>query len=133
MFSDAQENAIVDIVVVNNAIKLREIQDRVLADNDIFENVNSVSTTTIARVLKKHQVTMKQLYTVPFERNSERVKEQRYQYVQVRRLRLRTQLYKIFTVKKNTSISTVKLCTYCFSESNGGGSTGKTTFICIYR
>ena len=44
------------MVVVNNAIKLREIQDRVLADNDIFENVNSVSTTTIARVLKKHQV-----------------------------------------------------------------------------
>lgn len=88
------------MVVVNNAIKLREIQDRVLADNDIFENVNSVSTTTIARVLKKHQVTMKQLYTVPFERNSERVKEQRYQYVQVRRLRLRTQLYQIFTVKK---------------------------------
>lgn len=65
------------MVVVNNAIKLREIQDRVLADNDIFENVNSVSTTTIARVLKKHQVTMKQLYTVPFERNSERVKEQK--------------------------------------------------------
>lgn len=57
------------MVVVNNAIKLQEIQDRVLADNDIFENVNSVSTTTIARVLQKHQVTMKQLYTVPFERN----------------------------------------------------------------
>ncbi|XDV13831.1 hypothetical protein PO909_002157 [Leuciscus waleckii] len=41
-----------------------------------------VSTATIARVLEKHKIRMKQLYTVPFERNSERVKELWYQYVQ---------------------------------------------------
>ncbi|XP_053351529.1 uncharacterized protein LOC128521668 [Clarias gariepinus] len=35
------------------------------------------------RVLKRHQMTMKQLYKVPFERNSERVKALRYQYVQL--------------------------------------------------
>ena len=36
ILSDAQENAIVDMVIGNNAIKLREIQDRVMADNIIF-------------------------------------------------------------------------------------------------
>lgn len=84
ILSEAQEIAIVDMVIGNNAIKLREIRDRVLADNITFGNVNTVSTTTIARVLEKHKIRMKQLYTVPFERNGERVKELRYQYVQVR-------------------------------------------------
>lgn len=42
-----------------------------LADNITFRNVESVSITTIARVLKKHQIRMKQLYTVAFERNSD--------------------------------------------------------------
>lgn len=80
------------MVIANNAIKLREIRDRVLADNATFANVHNVSVTTIARVLTKHQVSMKQLYTVPFERNSERVKELRYQYVQVRCLYTTVQL-----------------------------------------
>ncbi len=84
IFSDVQETAIVDMVIANNAIKLRGIQDRVLADNITFANVNMVSTMTIARVLEKHKIRMKQLYTVPFERNSERVKELWYQYVQVK-------------------------------------------------
>ncbi len=46
-----------------------------LVDNITFANVNMVSTTTIVRVLKKYTIRMKQLYTVPFERNRERVKE----------------------------------------------------------
>lgn len=86
MFSDVQETAIVDMVIENNAIKLKEIHARVLADNLVFVNIPNVSMTTIARVLKKHQIRMKQLYTVPFERNSEHVKELRHQYVQVRGL-----------------------------------------------
>lgn len=84
ILSDVQEIAIVELVIGNNAIKLMEIQDRVLADNITFGNVNSVSTTTIARVLEKHKIRTKQLSTAPFERNCERVKELRYQYVQVR-------------------------------------------------
>jgi hypothetical protein len=52
ILSDAQE--IADMVIGNNAIKLQEIQDRVLADNITVGNVNTVSTTTIARVLEKH-------------------------------------------------------------------------------
>lgn len=84
MFTDVQETAIVDMVIRNNGIKLTEIRHRVLADNVTFTNIHSVSITTISRVLKKHQVRMKQLYTVPFERNSEHVKQLRNQYVQVR-------------------------------------------------
>ncbi|KAL3973664.1 NLR family CARD domain-containing protein 3 [Sarotherodon galilaeus] len=82
MFTDVQETAIVDMVIRNNGIKLTEIRHRVLADNVTVANIHSVSITTISRVLKKHQVRMKQLYTVPFERNSEHVKQLRNQYVQ---------------------------------------------------
>lgn len=52
-------------------------------DHEIFDNIDSISLTTIMGTLSKHRVWMKQLYTVPFERNSERVKELRQQYVQV--------------------------------------------------
>lgn len=72
------------MVVANNAIRLREIQTAVIQDHNMFANVNSVSVATIDRVLKRHQIGTKQLYKVPFERNSDRVKEIRYQYVQVR-------------------------------------------------
>ena len=83
-FTLQQENAIVQMVIANNSIRLREICNNIITDIGVFANIEKVGTTTIARVLKKHQIRMKQLYTVPFERNSERVKELRYQYVQVR-------------------------------------------------
>lgn len=84
IFTDVQETAVIDMVIASNAINLREIRDRVLRDNTTFASVNTVSTTTIARVLEKHKVRMKQLYKVPFERKDERVKQLCYQYVQVR-------------------------------------------------
>ncbi len=71
------------MVIANNSIRLREIQNAIINDNNVFANINSVSISTIDRVLKIHQMNMKQLYKVPFERNSERVKELGYQYVQV--------------------------------------------------
>lgn len=83
LLNNDQELAIVEMVVANNAIKLHEIQTRIVEDHEIFDNIDSISLTTITRTLSKHRVRMKQLYTVPFERNSERVKELRRQYVQV--------------------------------------------------
>lgn len=71
------------MVLQNNLIRLREIQQRVEEDNENFEGINSVSLSTIDRVLKRNLISLKQVYRVPFERNSERVKELRYQYVQV--------------------------------------------------
>lgn len=83
VFNQLQEQEICNMVIANNSIRLREIQSAIINDNNVFANINSVSISTIDRVLKRHQMTMKQLYKVPFERNSERVKALRYQYVQV--------------------------------------------------
>ncbi|XP_034082074.1 FMRFamide-related neuropeptides-like [Gymnodraco acuticeps] len=74
-FTPEQESAIVDMVVANNEIRLREIQARIIADQDVFSNIPSISVATIDWVLKRHHLRMKQIYKVPFERNSDRVKE----------------------------------------------------------
>ncbi len=85
MFSPHQETLIVDMVRENNAIKLSEIQQKIIEDHVNFQGINSVSLSTVDRVLKRNRLRMKQLYRVPFDRNSDRVKEQRFQYVQVGR------------------------------------------------
>lgn len=74
------------MVRANNAIRLREIQCAIIEDNNVFQHIQSVSTSTMDRVLRRHHMSMKQLYRVPFERNDDRVKELRYQYVQVKYL-----------------------------------------------
>ncbi|KAL3987640.1 hypothetical protein ACER0C_014755 [Sarotherodon galilaeus] len=68
IFTAAQETLIVDMVRGNNLIKLREIRDKVIADNVNFESIDDTR--------------MKQVYRVPFERNSARHKDLRYEYVQ---------------------------------------------------
>ena len=83
IFTPLQEREIVNMVLANNAIRLRETQAKIIEDQIIFQNVNQVSLSTIARILKAHQVQMKQMYRVPFERNSERVKQLRHEYVEV--------------------------------------------------
>ena len=70
LLNNDQELAI-DMVVANNAIKLHEIQSTIVEDHEIFDNIDSISLPTITRTLSKHRVRMKQLYTVPFERNSQ--------------------------------------------------------------
>nr|XP_024654404.1 uncharacterized protein LOC112430389 [Maylandia zebra] len=67
---------------VASIIRIFQQTNRIVADHKIFDNIDRISLTTITRTLSKHRVRMKQLYTVPFERNSERVKELRRQYVQ---------------------------------------------------
>ncbi len=74
------------MVRANNAIRLREIQSAIIEDNNVFQNIQSVSISTIDRVLRRHHMSMKQMYRVPFERNDDRVKELRHQYVQVKYL-----------------------------------------------
>ncbi len=79
-----QEQEICHTAIASNTRRLREIQTAVLEDNGIFADISSVSLSMIDRELKRQQVTMRQLYKVPFERNCDRVKELRYQYVQVK-------------------------------------------------
>ena len=74
LLSEDQEHAIVDMVIADNGIKLREIQTKIIENNQLFHNVESISLTTIARTLTKYRVRMKQLYTVPFKRNSEKLR-----------------------------------------------------------
>lgn len=99
LLNEQQEQEICNMVMANNAITLRQIHAAILQDNAIFPNVNSISNFTIDRILKKHQMTMKQIYRVPFERNSDRVKELRYQYVHVSQL-LVVHHYNLFTIKQ---------------------------------
>ncbi|XP_070409846.1 uncharacterized protein [Nothobranchius furzeri] len=53
----------------NNLIRLREIRDKVIADNVNFESID-VSLATIDRVLRRQKMWMKQVYRVPFERDT---------------------------------------------------------------
>ncbi|XP_045560151.1 uncharacterized protein [Salmo salar] len=81
MFIGVQEAAIVNLVLENDEIRLREIQSHIIQDNTIFNNIQRVSLSTLAHILKRNQIRMKQLYKVPFERNSQRNKEVRRAYV----------------------------------------------------
>ncbi|XP_027008009.2 uncharacterized protein LOC113646166 [Tachysurus fulvidraco] len=82
LFTQVQELAIVQMVQENYAIRLRELQQRIIADRMVFNNINRVSISTISRILQKHNFRMKQMYRVPFERNSVRVKDLCHDYVQ---------------------------------------------------
>ncbi|XP_046733424.1 uncharacterized protein LOC124403737 [Silurus meridionalis] len=82
IFTAAQETLIVDMVRENKLIRLREIRDKVIADNVNFKSIDDVSLATIDRVLRCQKMRMKQVYRVPFERNSTRHKDLRYEYVQ---------------------------------------------------
>ncbi|XP_038138342.1 uncharacterized protein LOC119781817 [Cyprinodon tularosa] len=69
------------MVCENNLIRLREIRDKDIDDNVNFEGIDDVSLATIDRVLLSQKMRMKQVYRVPFERNSAR-QDLRYEYVQ---------------------------------------------------
>ncbi len=71
------------VVRENNAIRLHELQQRIIANRNVFNNINRVSISTLSYILQKHKFRMKKLYRVPFERNSVRVKDLRHDYVQV--------------------------------------------------
>ena len=98
LFTQQQELAIVDLVRAN---RLNQLQQQILADREVFNNIERVSSFTIRSILVKHQITMKQLYRVPFERNSVRVKGLQREYVQVSV----TVLYIYNTVLESSSYS----------------------------
>ena len=83
MFNEAQEEAVTNLVLANNAITLREIQSHIIRDNTPFNNIGQVSLSTLARLLYWNQVQMKQLYRAPFERNAQRITDLRHVYVEV--------------------------------------------------
>ncbi|XP_029553540.1 uncharacterized protein LOC115152827 [Salmo trutta] len=82
ILTDQQEWAVVNLVRARNDIHPTEIRQHILDNDDMFNNVEAISLPAIARMLKRHQVSLKQLYRVPFERNADRVKQLRTEYVQ---------------------------------------------------
>ncbi|KAL1252546.1 hypothetical protein QQF64_017239 [Cirrhinus molitorella] len=60
---------------LDNIIRPREIQERVIKDNTHYQGIDSVSISTTDCVLYHNRMRMKRVYGVPFERNSPRVKE----------------------------------------------------------
>ncbi len=83
MFTEQQEREIVNMVLANNAITLNQLQANIVNNHASFNDIHQVSTSTLARILKKKHIQMKQIYRVPFERNSERVKRLRHDYAEV--------------------------------------------------
>ena len=75
MFSDEHEVAIVNIVLANNQIWLCELREQIITDQITFADINTVSKSTLSHIVKKQNILLKQLYKVPFERNSGRVRE----------------------------------------------------------
>ena len=53
MFTGVQEAAIVNLVLENNEIRLREIQSHIIQDKTLFNNFHRVSLSTLARILKQ--------------------------------------------------------------------------------
>lgn len=50
MFTAQQETAIVNMVVENNAITLKQIQRKMIEDQVVFHTISSVSLSTLDRV-----------------------------------------------------------------------------------
>lgn len=46
MFTDVQETAIINMVLANNAIRIREIREHILNNDTIFNNIKPVDHTT---------------------------------------------------------------------------------------
>ncbi len=66
LFTREQEAIIVGMVLQDNVIRLREIQERVIQDNTHFQGIDSVSISTVERVLHCNRMRMKQVYRVHF-------------------------------------------------------------------
>ena len=75
MFTAEQETAIVNMVLANNALTIKQIKTAIIDDQAMFHNIATVSIATVDRVLRRNELRMKQVYRVPFERNSKRVKQ----------------------------------------------------------
>lgn len=62
---------------------MSEIKHAIEENDDTVINVVSISRPKISRLLKRHQVSVKHIYLVPFERNTDQVKQLRPEYVPV--------------------------------------------------
>src|SRR4029434_2834156 len=57
-----------------NSVTIKQIKSAITDDQAMFQNIDTVSLATVDRVLRRNELRMKQVYRVPFERNSDSVK-----------------------------------------------------------
>lgn len=62
LLDDDQELAVVGMVIANKAIRPQKIQTRIIKENYVFQNVDSISLSRTDRTLPKHRVRMKQSF-----------------------------------------------------------------------
>ncbi len=55
------------MVIANNAIRLHEIQRRIIEDQQAFSEIDRISISTIDRLLHRNRLRMKQVYRVPLK------------------------------------------------------------------
>jgi len=109
-FTAEQETDIVKMVRENNTITLRQIQTRILADHATFRNIQTVSLSTLDRVLRRNAMRMKQVYRVLFDRNTDHIKELRQEFVLVSPIHSALTHACIVPVIQYCSFSTVSHC-----------------------
>lgn len=61
MFSAQQEELIIDMVLKDKAIKLKEIKKRIIEDDANFRGISNVSLSTIDRVLHRNSTLLRHL------------------------------------------------------------------------
>ena len=82
LLSKQQARAVVNIVKAQNDITVKQIQQQIIDDSNIFSNINSIDISTIHRTLKRNNISIKNLDIIPVGRNTPTAIENRYEYVQ---------------------------------------------------
>jgi hypothetical protein len=83
VLTDQPDVAVVETMRARKDTRLSEIKQAIDETDDTFANVASISLPTISGLLKRHTVSMKHTYLVPFERNTNRLIQLQAEYVQV--------------------------------------------------
>jgi len=61
VLSPEQETKVINMVLENHAITLQQIQRKIIENNDIFQNIDRVSVSTLDRVLHRNHPSIKQV------------------------------------------------------------------------
>ena len=61
MFTAEHETAIVNMVLANNALTIKQIKSAIIDDQAMFQNIDTVSLATVDRVLRRNELRMKQV------------------------------------------------------------------------
>ena len=61
LFTAEHETAIVNMVLANNALTIKQIKSAIIDDQAMFQNIETVNLATVDRVLRRNELRMKQV------------------------------------------------------------------------